>query len=201
MADETKPTHNIKDDLALLEYNINKLKVEYEQYFMRVRKREPLTLRGQVDKTVAFYTSQYIQNTFDKFKFRNLADKYSSFKQYWTRTLKMIEEGTYKRRAEDSGAANMTMPPMPKFSKRPEPKAAAPKPKKKTDEPLKELYDTYIKEMKKINEPTDNITFDFMKKAVGAQKKKAEEKYGTKELNFKIKSAGGKVKIQIIPKK
>ncbi len=199
MADENKPTRNIREDLALLEYNITKLKVEYEQYFMRVLKREPLALRGQIDKTVSFYTNQYIQNTSDNFKFRNLADKYNSFKQYWTRTLKMIEEGTYKRRAEDGGA-KMTVPPMPKFATRPEPGAKA-GPAKDNDKALKEVYDNYIKEMKKINEPTDNITFDFMKKAVGAQQKKAEERYGTKDLNFKIKSADGKVKIQIIPKK
>ena len=41
---------SIKEDLALLEYNITKLKVEYEQYFIRVLKREPLALRGQIDK-------------------------------------------------------------------------------------------------------------------------------------------------------
>ncbi|MBE9532079.1 MAG: hypothetical protein IME98_04670 [Proteobacteria bacterium] len=200
MADESKPRRNIKEDLALLEYNITRLKVEYEQYFMRVLKREPLTLRGQIDKTVSFYTNQYIQNTSDSFKFRNLADKYNSFRQYWTRTLKMIEEGTYKRRAEDSGASTMKLPPMPKFSTSPE-SGVKQTPKKDNDKALKEVYDSYIHEMKKINEPTDNITFDFMKKAVGAQQKKAEERYGTKELNFKIKSANGKVKIQIIPKK
>jgi len=200
MADESKPRQNIKEDLALLEYNITRLKVEYEQYFMRVLKREPLTLRGQIDKTVSFYTNQYIQNTSDSFKFRNLADKYNSFRQYWTRTLKMIEDGTYKRRAEDSGASTMKLPPMPKFSTSPEPSVKQ-TPKKDNDKALKEVYDSYIHEMKKINEPTDNITFDFMKKAVGAQQKKAEERYGTKELNFKIKSANGKVKIQIIPKK
>ena len=94
----------------------------------------------------------------------------------------------------------MTMPPMPKLASRPE-SGGAPRSARDNDKALKEIYDNYIKEMKKINEPTDNITFDFMKKAVGAQQKKAEEKYGTKDLNFKIKSADGKVKIQIIPKK
>ena len=199
MADESKPTRNVKEDLTLLEYNITRLKVEYEQYFMRVLKREPLILRGQIDKTVSFYTNQYIQNTSDKFKFRNLADKYNSFKHYWTRTLKMIEDGTYKRRAEDSNA-KLTVPPMPKLASSAASKKK-PAPGKDNDKVLKEVYDNYIAEMKKINEPTDNITFNFMKKAVGAQQKKAEERYGTKDLNFKIKSSNGKVKIQIIPKK
>jgi hypothetical protein len=200
MADESKPKRNIRDDLAMLEYNITKLKVEYEQYFMRVLKREPLILKTQVDKVIALYTNQYIQNTSDNFKFRNLADKYNSFKQYWTRTLKMIEEGTYKRRSEGGDAGAMKLPPMPKVSSQSESKAPA-KPKRDDEKELKEVYNNYIAEMKKLNEPTDKISFDFMKKAVGAQKKKAEEKYGTKDLNFKIKSSDGKVKIQIIPKK
>lgn len=112
----------------------------------------------------------------------------------------MIEEGTYKRRAEGGEADKMALPPKPKLSERPEPQAASTG-KKDDEAKLKEVYDSYINEMKKLNVPTDKITFDLMKKAVGAQKKKAEERYGTKDLNFKIKSEAGKVKIQIIPKK
>ena len=206
MADETKPRRNDREDLELLEHNITRLKMEYEQYFMNILKREPLFLRGQVDKTIAFYTNQYIKNTADKFKFRNLADKYNSFKQYWIRTLKAIENGTYQRRSEGSDGDMMapTLLPLKQKSERREEVRTAPvseKEKEDEEKELKEVYNNYLKEMKKINEPTDNISFDFMKKAVGAQKKKAEERYGTKDLNFRIKSADGKVKIQIIPKK
>ena len=208
MADNTKPRRNVREDLEILEHNITRLKMEYEQYFMRVLKREPLFLRGQVDKTIAFYTNQYIKNTADKFKFRNLADKYTSFKQYWIRTLKAIENGTYHRRSEGSnikmagGPPHQTSPAQDRTKEAPYRNAPSPKQNKVEEEKeLREVYNNYISEMKKINEPTDNISFDFMKKAVGAQKRKAEERYGTSELNFKIKSADGKVKIQIIPKK
>ncbi len=205
MADETKPRRNVREELELLEHNITRLKMEYEQYFMKILKREPLFLRGQVDKTIAFYTNQHIKNTADKFKFRNLADKYNSFKQYWIRTLKAIENGTYQRRSEgsDGDMTNTKLPPLPKSESEKVVRAVPPseQEKKNEEKELKEVYNNYIEEMKKINEPTDNISFDFMKKAVIAQKKKAEERYGTKELNFKIKSAEGKVKIQIIPKK
>ena len=103
----------------------------------------------------------------------------------------MIEAGTYRRKAESAGG-KMELPPMPKFSKRPMSPEVSKEagPTKDNDKRLKEVYDNYISEMKKINEPTDNITFDFMKKAVGAQQKKAEERYGTKDLNFKIKEHG-----------
>ena len=211
MADETKPRRNVREDLELLEHNITRLKMEYEQYFMHILKREPLFLRGQVDKTIAYYTNQYIKNTADKFKFRNLADKYNSFKQYWLRTLKAIEDGTYQRRSEGSHRDMPGLTPSAqKAPEKPEMERTAPVPlqppasdqeKKDEERELKEVYNNYLKEMKKINEPTDNISFDFMKKAVIAQKKKAEERYGTRDLNFKIKSADGKVKIQIIPKK
>ncbi len=210
MSDETKPRRSVREDLELLEYNITRLKMEYEQYFMHIVKREPLFLRGKVDKTIAYYTNQYIKNTADKFKFRNLADKYNSFKQYWIRTLKAIEAGTYQKRGEGFEGSQGDMPtlacpcPPPPKSKSEKEVRSAPccgDEERDDEKELKNVYNKYIMEMKKINEPTDNISFDFMKKAVIAQKRKAEDRYGTRELNFKIKSADGKVKIQIIPKK
>ncbi len=204
--EQKKPKSNIKEDLVLLESNIDKLKVKYEQYFMNIIKREPLGLRGQVDRMVAFYTHQYIPNTSNNFKFRNLADKYNSFKQYWIRTLKEIQEGTYKRRSENSGIDMKILHSVSRSDHKGSLKDALKddddflETTREEEAALRKVYETYINEMKKLNESTDNITFDLMRRTVEAHKKKAEEKYGTKELDFKINCADGKVKIQITPK-
>jgi hypothetical protein len=206
MAEEAKkPKTNIREDLVLLESNIDKLKVKYEQYFMNVIKREPLGLKGHVDRMVTFYTHQYIPNTSNNFKFRNLADKYNSYKQYWVRTLKEISEGAYKRRSENSGVDMKVL-----HSKSKSEKNESIRDMLNADDDffdaqedeteIRTVYETYINEMKKINEPTENITFNFMKRTVDAHRKKAEEKYGTDDLDVKITSADGKVTLQITPK-
>ncbi len=207
MAEEAKkPKTNVREDLVLLESNIDKLKVKYEQYFMNIIQREPLGLRGHVDRMVSFYTHQYIPNTSNNFKFRNLADKYNSYKQYWVRTIKEIQEGTYKRRSEQSGLNMKDLHTKSKSDK----KESIRDMLKADDEfleadreeeaEIRKIYETYVDELKKINESTDNITFDLMRRTVEAHKKKAEEKYGTTDLDFKINCTDGKVKIQITPK-
>ena len=201
-----KPKSNTREDLVLLESNIDKLKVKYEQYFMKIIQREPLGLKGHIDRMVSFYTHQYIPNTSNNFKFRNLADKYNSYKQYWIRTLKMIEEGTYKRRSEHSGIGMMESQTKSKSEKKESLRDMLKaddeyfEANKEEEAELRRAYETYVDEMKKLNEPTGNLTFDLMRRTVEAHKKKAEEKYGTTELNFKINCTEGKVKIQITPK-
>ncbi len=191
----SKSGQDVKADLVLLEKNIMLLKVEYEQYFMRILDREPLDLKKKVDRTIAHYTHTHITNTANKFHFRNLADKYNTFRQYWIRTLKAIENGTYRRKSESSDGIISGTAKAGKSGK------SDIKVENWTSEgEFMEIYNNYIAEMKKINEPTDNITYDFLKKAVMAQKKMAEEKYGITEVNFKIMSTDGKVKIQMVPK-
>ena len=52
-----------EDELQLLEIKIKQLKMEYEQYFMGSRPREPIMTRGEVQKIRARYANAPIQNT------------------------------------------------------------------------------------------------------------------------------------------
>ena len=93
----------IQEDMTILDSKVARLKVEYEQYFMRVVKREPLQMREEVERIIREYSNKSISNTSQKFRFNSIVAKYNSYKQYWTRTLRAIEDGTYVRRAEGTG--------------------------------------------------------------------------------------------------
>ena len=53
----------IDEELQLLEVKIKQLKLDYEHYFLGTRPREPIQLRGEVQKTILRHTNQPIQNT------------------------------------------------------------------------------------------------------------------------------------------
>jgi len=90
------------DSLDSLDAKIRMLKREYEQYFMRITKREPLVHRKEVEGLILRYTNMTINNTADQFKLNCLMARFNSYRQYWTRTLRAIEDGVYTRRAETS---------------------------------------------------------------------------------------------------
>lgn len=183
-----------KEDIDLLESKVNKLKTEYEQYFMRILKREPAALRGEVDKLILAYSNKNISNTSAKFKYNSTVARYNSYKQYWNRVLRAIDEGTYVRKGE--GGAIPSSP----VDSRPEPVSAkAPAQDGKAE--IRNIFEKYIEAKRQCAEPVDGITFEAVAKTIEQQKKKAEEVYKTNDIELNVVVKDGKVKLTMKPKK
>jgi hypothetical protein len=84
-------------ELTDLEARMARLRVLYDQYFMGIERMEPTYLRGEVDKI--FRRSQILKrgNTVFKFRFRSLQQRYTSYRSYWDRIVRMIEDGKMRR--------------------------------------------------------------------------------------------------------
>jgi hypothetical protein len=87
----------IEEDLRDLDRKLKQLKLDYEQYFLGSRPREPVMLRGDVQKTITLFTATPIQNTGLRFRFNSICSRFQAFKRQWDDTLRQIEAGTYKR--------------------------------------------------------------------------------------------------------
>jgi hypothetical protein len=88
---------DVVEDLQLLDVKLKQLRNEYEQYFLGSRRREPMLLRGEVQKIIVYYANVPIRNTANRFKFNNLRARYFALRRYWDRVLREIEEGRYER--------------------------------------------------------------------------------------------------------
>jgi hypothetical protein len=193
--------------IELLDQKIARLKVEYEQYFIKAVKREPAKLRAEVDRMVLEYGDKNISNTSLKFRLNGIVSRYNSYKQYWTRVLREIDEGTYVRKAEgaDTGAPNgLKASPGPKVvpapSKSDAREPAKPVEKAATDE-LQDVYRKYIEARKACGEPTSGVSFEAIAKTIEQNRKLVESKYNTKDLEIKVDVKDGKSRLVIAPKK
>ncbi len=193
--------------IELLDQKIARLKVEYEQYFIKAAKREPAKLRAEVDKMVLEYGDKNISNTSLKFRLNGIISRYNSYKQYWTRVLREIDEGTYVRKAEgaDAGALNGLKPsPGPKVIQAPSkpdvPEPAKPVEKVATDE-LRDVYRKYIEARKTCGESTAGVTFEAIARTIEQNRKLVEGKYNTKDLEIRVDVKDGKSRLVIAPKK
>lgn len=86
----------IDEELEELETNVQRLRIEYDQYFLGVTKREPMVLKGKVQKAIVKFASQPPRNTRQRFKFNQLNSKFQVLRNQWGRILRQIESGTYK---------------------------------------------------------------------------------------------------------
>ena len=90
-------TEAIDEELRMLEVKLAQLKRDYDQYFLGGRPREPVQLRGEINKAVVELTNTAIKNTASRFKFSSLCSRYQAFRRQWDENLRKIEAGTYER--------------------------------------------------------------------------------------------------------
>lgn len=86
----------VDEELDELEQYLKRLRVEYDQYFLGILKRPPEMLQGRVQKIIVKYANETLRRTHQKFRFNNLNSQYQIFRQQWGRTMRQIEDGTYK---------------------------------------------------------------------------------------------------------
>jgi hypothetical protein len=187
----------ISENIELLERQINRLKTEYEQYFLRLIKREPVLLRQGVEKLIAQCSNQQIQNTAVKFRFDTLTARYNSYKNYWTRILKAIEDGTYQKDLFKMNlAATGGIPTVSEATGTPQVTRVI-----DSDEKMKGLYENYIDARKRCNERVDGIAYEKLKAVLLQHTKEIKEQYKCKNVNYKVSVKDGKAKIVIVPVK
>ncbi len=187
---------SLKEDMDELDTKLNKLKVDYDQYFMKILKKEPFQLREEVDRMILKYFGQPIQNTLLKFRYNTLTAKYTSLKHHWGRILRQIEEGTYERNipANDKPAAQKKQPVQP-VQQEATPAAIS------NNDKLAAMYQDYIEKRKQTNESVNGLTFDKFEKALSSQIEKIKTDYKCNDVEYKVSVKDGKTKIIIAPKK
>lgn len=204
---------SMKQDIEILDSKIARLKVEYEQYFMRILKREPVKLRDEVDKIILRYSNKQISNTAFKFRYNALVSKYNSYKQYWNRILRQIDEGTYTRRAEGGGMEATPKPPVSEPSLTTEERAVEEKPaemRPANEKPaggngskdyIDDIYNKYIEARRECNESTNGITREAIERTISKNIEQVEKKFKTRDVDLNVYIKDGKTKLTITPKK
>jgi len=187
------PQEKFAEDLDELDTDITALQVLYEKYFLGIDRRPPEQERKRVSTRIRELKEQMIRNTALKFRINTMFAKLLSFERMWDRTLREIEEGTYKR---DVFKAKMHMKDRPE-----KPKAAttsAPPPEI-SDDKMRRIYDTYLVARQRCGEPTDGISYESVASRIRAQVPQLLEKHKAKNIEFKVVIKGGKAILKAIP--
>jgi hypothetical protein len=83
--------------VAWAEQESERLKVEFEKYFIGVERMPPTADRDTWKRRVLTLKSTGIQNTALRFRVQQLVAKMQAYDRYWTRSMKDIEEGRDRR--------------------------------------------------------------------------------------------------------
>jgi hypothetical protein len=88
----------VDEDLGQLERDIRQLKIEYEQYFGGGKARPPSDIEWRIDTTLKRYSDRGAEmNYSQRFRYGNLTQMYSKFREVFRKRMKQKEEGTVQR--------------------------------------------------------------------------------------------------------
>jgi hypothetical protein len=186
------PQEKYAEELNELDEGISGLQVLYEKYFLGIDRKPPDQERKRISQRVREMRTAPIRNTALKFKVNTLFAKLISFERMWDRTLREIEDGTYKR---DVFKAKL------RSADREEPRTGPIKPAGPSisEANLRRLYDTYLVARKRCGESTDGLTFDSMASRIRSQVPELIQKHKARNIEFKVVIKGGKAILKAVP--
>lgn len=97
MAQPQEPKLNVDDLLGEFDRKLDRLRFQYEQYFLGIEKLEPNQLKKDLFRIQHTLEQENLNSAGVRFRFRSLVQRYNSYKSYWARTVRQIELGTYPR--------------------------------------------------------------------------------------------------------
>jgi hypothetical protein len=184
------PQAKLGEELDVLDEDLTKLQVLYEKYFLGIDRRPPDQERKKVSAQLRGLRNTLVKNTGLKFRINTMFAKLISMERLWDRTLREIEEGTYKRDVFKAkyrqGEAQQ--------------RQAAPQQRiELSEDKLRKLYDTWMVARQRTGESVNGMNFDSVAEKIRAQVPSLIQKHKAKSIEFKVVIKGGKAILKAIP--
>lgn len=100
----TKKVHPLEHDPDALEAHLDqlarkfdRLRSLYENFFLGIEKQPPLVARREMNRLILETQQLNIGKAAQRFKFQTLNQRWVTYIAYWNRTMREIENGTYRR--------------------------------------------------------------------------------------------------------
>lgn len=86
------------EDLSRLERDIRQLKIEFEQYFGGGKKRPPNDIEWRIEQVIKRYGDRAAEMNYgQRFRYGNLTQTYSKYREIFHKRMQKREEGTVQR--------------------------------------------------------------------------------------------------------
>lgn len=188
LVQEVSRVATAEEDLHVLDVKLKQLKLDYEQYFLGSRPREPQQLRSEVQKLIQQQLAAPLKNTALRFRFNSINSRFQSFRRQWDNTVREIEAGTYTRhvfKAElherERGIAS-DGPPKPRGD------ASA--------GGSNDLFESYREAAQACGQDVTKLTPERLERVIAKQTAAVREKLGCDQVDFRVVVQDGRVKLK-----
>jgi hypothetical protein len=207
----------IDEELAVLETQLRRLKIEYEVYFSNPTKRPPTDIEWKVLSLLRKFSDGGRMSFSQRFRYNEMAQRYAIYSDLWRKKSRIREEG-YRRPQDALLAVQGVRPDVEEHKLQHNPvyglshataatasgatTAVSSQPftmhssaDKSEREQVERLFNTLVAAKKKAGENVSGTLDSF---STFVQKKTAEirKQYGCQDVEFSVELNGGHVKLK-----
>jgi hypothetical protein len=178
-----------EEQLARLEEDIRRLKVEFDIYFNGAAKRPPYDTKSRVETLIKRLGDERTLSFAQRYHYNSLVARYSSFLQLWRRTMQDREEGrghAHARRLaqapqeeRESASANFVC-------------ADA----RRDVETVRGLYEALVEARRSCGEATEDLSFARFHRMVAEKSEALKERTGSERVHFSVAVRDGRVQFK-----
>jgi hypothetical protein len=176
-----------EEQLARLEEDIRRLKVEFDIYFNGAAKRPPYDTKGRVDTLIKRLADERTLSFAQRYHYNSMAARYSSFMQLWRRTMQEREEGR--------GPGRRPAPPVAPAAE----KAASTfvcADARGDVQTVRGLYDALVEARRRCGESTEDLSFARFHRMIAEKSEALKERAGCERVHFSVAVSDGRVQFK-----
>ena len=200
---------NVPHELDDLDTKVDKLRTNFEMYFQGIERRAPSQERDAIKRRLQNLRRLRLRNTAINFRINQLVAKMTTYENYWDRTLKQIEEGTYRRDVfkaklrskarEETERASGAEQAAEEGARRQARRKSGGK-SGLTDDKIDAIYNAYRTAKQRCKEKVNGISREKLATTLNKQVPSIMKQYKCKSVEFKVVIKGGKAILKAVPK-
>lgn len=178
----------IARELGEIEQSLKELEVTFEQYFAGVEKRAPIKARETLARRLLRFANRRIIQTDLRFRYQNLATRFHQYCGHWDRILRLIDEGRYERHL---AKAKISAPASKEGT------GSGATVRSKAEAELERIYGELISAREGCRLSGTAPDRAQVAAFLEGQREKIREKFGDREVEFRVAIEEGKPKIKV----
>jgi hypothetical protein len=205
---------SMEEDLKALDFEIRRLKVQYDLYFQGANPRPPTDQHGALSRAFRKLQGVEMRNMTERFMYNSVVNKFNTFQELWTKMMRMKEEGARvhplavraakKAAMAKTGGSAGPVPPS-RLPAAPAPRAAAKgtstsafriPAEPQDDAPVRRLYESYLAARSKGGDARPPA-FETFAREIARQTAALQAKTPCEAVEFKIYCKDNKVSLKI----
>lgn len=198
------PQTPLEEELNQLEVLIRQLKQQYDIFFAGAAPRQPFETRKEVEQIVEKLGRTRMQRFSDRYRFNTLAGRYQTYRELWTKLLRMREEGYRPGLVKPSGGPDASRPPQEASQKARRSGELVYKSRFRDptseDDTFKTFYDRYV-EARRTQGTGSDVSYSTFLKLITQKTASIKEKAGCDQVSYSIVLREGAVTLRAAPVK